>query len=262
MKREMWLVAVTLLALTGQARSQDNPKPPGKVDPDYRAVLEDAKILDASYDATDRKVTWTLKARKDLSNLKGAYKVQFLDAKNGVVKEADLEVDHASVKEGKPFTASVDWPDDDALKQVKKMVWVKGDATAAKALPADKGKDDDPKKEDDPKAASDPEKDPNLPVKGIWDFNKAFAKDLTIVKTTYDSDKRRIVWLCEAKQGLNFGNRYRVEWRDADEVKVDQSDLTSEPFTAKKGERFRLYLQLPNEENFKKTKKATAFVRD
>lgn len=105
----------------------------------------------------------------------------------------------------------------------------------------------------------------NLPGSAAWDLN-ALKRHFNIVKTTYDKEKREVVWLLETKRDISTelrGGAPRISFRfyDADDVSFDDIiEITYRPTEAafKKGDKLRGVLTMPPEQTLADTKKVIA----
>ena len=108
-------------------------------------------------------------------------------------------------------------------------------------------------------AADEKKKIPDgLPGDAKWDLSD-LEKNCVIIKATYDSDERKVVWVLEAKHDVGRFATCFFKFLDADDVQIARALITFEPEAGNmKGAHLRAILKLPEEKIMKEAKKVNS----
>jgi hypothetical protein len=150
---------------------------------------------------------------------------------------------HSGVLKGERLRIWLALPDNETLKKTKQVFLLRKDQKTFPGRERVKfGKDDQGK----------------LPGHSDWDV-KPLLELFTLLKVSQDAEKKHVIWLAETKRGINYAPNempIEVHFYDANGTSVYNARLGFQPSGGLlKGERLRIWLDLPSNEILKKTTK-------
>jgi hypothetical protein len=224
-------------------------KPPGKTTWDTTTFQKYFHLLKTYYDEEHKHLIWLVEANKAFGgyvNSEIALRVRFYDADDvrvyGVSPRYDPGYD---VRKGERLRIWIALPSEGVQQQTHRVLMLK---------PTDKEFPDHP---------GTAYKAARWQPSGLCDWDAApLDKYFEVLKTSYDEKRKKVTWLVQAKRAIGgyvnseVNPQAKCRFYDASNTRVHEANLSYGPrYDIRKGERLRVYLDLPAEEVMRKTKK-------